>query len=166
MPRYRAMQKNPRSKATIKQLIGDGRRVTAQRALLLEMLRQQEGHLDADELYRLAREKNPHISLSTVYRTLRLFKKMGLVEELHFEEEHHHYEGKPHREHFHLICLKCGRIIEFESNRIAQLKQEMGKKEDFEIQGAEVHLTGYCSQCRRKTGSEGSPAKLAEASRK
>jgi len=69
-----------------------GMRVTNQRALLLELIRQGKGHLDADELYRRAREKQPRLSLSTVYRTLQLLKKLGLVEELHFDENHHHYE--------------------------------------------------------------------------
>ena len=153
------------SKATIKQLIGGtGQRVTPQRTLLLDMLRQSGGHLDADELYRIARKKNHRISLSTVYRALRLFKKLGLVEELHFEEEHHHYEGKPHREHFHIICLNCNRIIEFESPLIAHLKKEMGDKENFEIRGAEVHLTGYCNQCRQKMGK--GETELTQASSK
>lgn len=143
------------SKATIRQLFGgSGQRVTSQRTLLLDMLRQSGGHLDADELYRMAKEKNSRISLSTVYRALRLFKKLGLVEELHFEEEHHHYEGKPHGEHFHIICLNCGRIVEFESSLVSQLKAEMAEKEGFEIRGAEVHLTGYCEQCRGKAGVE------------
>ncbi len=142
-------------KSNIRQVLGGtGQRVTPQRTLLLNMLRKSGGHLDADELYRMARKKNPRISLSTVYRALRLFTKLGLVEELHFEEEHHHYEGKPHREHFHIICLKCGRIVEFESPLIARLKNEMGNKEDFEIRGAEVHLTGYCAQCRSKMAEE------------
>lgn len=153
------------SRATIRQLIGgSGQRVTPQRTLLLDIMRRTGGHLDADELYRLAREKHPRISLSTVYRALRLFKKLGLVEELHFEEEHHHYEGKPYREHFHVVCLKCGRIVEFESPLIEQLKKEIGAKEDFEIQTAEVHLTGLCPQCRRQAA--GAIAGLAAASRK
>lgn len=143
---------------------GSGQRVTQQRTLLLDMLRQSGGHLDADELYRMAREKNKSISLSTVYRALRLFKKLGLVEELHFEEEHHHYEGKPHGEHFHIICLNCGRIVEFESSLIAQLKREMSEKENFEIKGAEVHLTGYCDPCRGKVTTE--EAETTRASRK
>ena len=70
-------------------------RVTGQRALLLDLIRQNYGHLDADELYRKAKQKNRRISLSTVYRNLGLFKKLGLVDEHHFAEEHHHYEAKP-----------------------------------------------------------------------
>ena len=72
----------------------DGKRVTGQRRLLLNLIQEAEGHLDADELYRQAKEREPKISLATVYRTLRLFKDLGLIEERHFVEEHHHYEAK------------------------------------------------------------------------
>jgi len=89
-----------------------GLRVTNQRALLLGLIREGKGHLDADELYRRAREKQPRLSLSTVYRTLQLLKKLSLVEELHFDETHHHYEVKPSDEHHHLVCLGCGKVIE------------------------------------------------------
>ena len=90
-----------------------GLRLTNQRALILEIIRHEHGHLDADEVYRRAREKQSRLSLSTVYRTLQLLKKLGLVEELHFDEAHHHYEVKPSSEHHHLICLGCGRVTEF-----------------------------------------------------
>lgn len=142
-----------RSKAAIHNLLrGSRQRITPQRAVLLELLQQEEGHLDADELYRLARRRHPGISLSTVYRSLRLFKELGLIHELHFEEEHHHYEGRPPREHYHLLCLGCGRIIEFESRRVAQMKREMAQEQAFEVTGAEIHLTGYCSRCRQGGG--------------
>ena len=75
-------------------LAAAGRRTTAQRALILEVLRNSSGHLDADQVYRLARERDPHVSLSTVYRTLSLLRELGQVEELHLAEEHHHYEAK------------------------------------------------------------------------
>jgi len=67
-----------------------GLRVTSQRALILEIVRRGQGHLDADEIYRQARRKQPRLSLSTVYRTLQTLKKLGLVEEVPFDEGHHH----------------------------------------------------------------------------
>ncbi|MFC1944409.1 Fur family transcriptional regulator [Chloroflexota bacterium] len=131
-----------------------GLRVTSQRRLLLELITQAQGHLDADELYRRAKEVEPGISLSTVYRNLRLFKKMRLVEERHLTQEHHHYEAKAGTEHHHLVCLGCGRVIEFESRLIGLMKSQVGKKEGFEITGTEVQLIGYCPQClRNRTGS-------------
>ena len=127
-----------------------GLRVTNQRALLLEIIRQGEGHLDAFELYRRAREKQPRLSLSTVYRALQKFKKLGLVEEVHFDETHHHYEVKPSAEHHHLVCLGCGRVIEFHYPLARQVKRNVPEAKDFDIIGTELRMTGYCSRCRQE----------------
>ncbi len=124
-----------------------GLRATSQRALILEIIRR--GHLDADEIYRQAREKQANISLSTVYRTLRMFKKLGLVAELHFDEEHHHYEVKPSTEHHHLVCLSCGKVMEFKYPLSLKMKRNIVREKDFEVTGVEIRMTGYCSKCRK-----------------
>lgn len=124
-----------------------GLRATSQRALILEIIRR--GHLDADEIYRQAREKQANISLSTVYRTLRMFKKLGLVAELHFDEEHHHYEVKPSAEHHHLVCLSCGKVMEFKYPLSPRMKRNILREKDFEVTGVEIRMTGYCSKCRK-----------------
>lgn len=125
-------------------------RVTAQRTLLLDILREQGQHVDADELYRQARLKYPQLSLSTVYRNLQLFKKLGLVDEHHFTDEHHHYEVKSAGEHHHLLCLGCGRIVEFDCPLSQQLKQDISQKYNFEVSGVEVRMVGLCPSCRGK----------------
>ena len=126
-----------------------GMRVTHQRALIMEIIRQGRGHLDADEIYRRAREKETRLSLSTVYRTLQMLKKLGLVEELHFDEEHHHYEVKPSAEHHHLVCLGCGRVIEFYYPLSRYLRKKVPEAKDFDITETEIRMTGYCAKCRR-----------------
>jgi len=127
-----------------------GIRVTNQRALILEVIHQDQGHLDADEVYRRAREKQPRLSLSTVYRTLHTFKKLGLVEERRFDESHRHYEVKPATEHHHLICLGCGRVIEFQYPLARYVKRNIAEAKDFEIVETEIRMTGYCSKCRQE----------------
>jgi Fur family ferric uptake transcriptional regulator len=129
-----------------------GKRVTSQRALILEIIQKGKGHLDADEIYRRARATQPRLSLSTVYRTLKAFKEPGLIEELHFDESHHHYEMKSGRKHHHLICRGCGKVIEFRYPLARYLKKSVPEIRDFEIVDAELRLTGYCSQCRQKKG--------------
>ncbi|MFC1983496.1 Fur family transcriptional regulator [Chloroflexota bacterium] len=124
-----------------------GLRATSQRALLLEIIRR--GHQDADEIYRQAREKQPRLSLSTVYRNLQVLKKLGLVEELHFDEAHHHYEVKPSSEHHHLVCLGCGKVVEFEYPLSPKMKEDIAQEKGFEVIGAEIHMTGYCPKCRQ-----------------
>ncbi len=126
-----------------------GLRITNQRALILEVIRHGQGHLDADEVYHQAREKQPRLSLSTVYRTLQTLKKLGLVEEVHFDEEHHHYEIKPPTEHHHLVCLGCGRVIEFNYPLARLVKRNIAEAKGFEITGSEIRMTGYCLTCRQ-----------------
>ena len=140
-----------KQKRSARQILNtSSRRVTAQRTLLLDLLQQSSQHLDADELYRRARQKHSRISLSTVYRNLQLFKKLGLIEERHFAEEHHHYEAKPTTEHQHLLCLNCGRVVEFACPLSKLFKEDIGKRYDFDITGVEVRMTGLCSSCRQR----------------
>ena len=130
-----------------------GMRVTNQRMLILEVIRCGQGHLDADEIYRRAREKQPSLSFSTVYRTLQKLKQLGLIEELHFDESHHHYEVKPSTEHHHLVCLDCGRVIEFHYPLARYVKKNAPEARDFEIIDTEVRISGYCSRCRQNRES-------------
>jgi len=126
-----------------------GIRFTSQRALIMEIVRRGQGHLDADEIYRLARVKEPRLSLSTIYRTLQMLKKLSLVEELHFDDTHHHYEAKPSAEHHHLVCLGCDRVIEFNHPLSDYIKKNVPEAKGFNIAESEVHMTGYCAKCRQ-----------------
>lgn len=133
-----------------KTLNAGGLRATNQRALILEIIRRGEGHLDADEVYRQARRKQPSLSLSTVYRALRMFKELGLVNEVHFDENHHHYEVKAASEHHHLVCLGCGKLVEFQYPLSRYVKKNVAEAKDFEIVDTEIQMRGYCAECRGK----------------
>ena len=126
-----------------------GLRNTAQRALIMDIIRRGQGeHLDADEVHRQAKRKQPRLSLSTVYRTLQKLKGLGLIEELHFDEAHHHYEIKPPTEHHHLLCIGCGKVIEFKYPLARLVKKNVIEAKNFEITGSEVRMTGYCAECQ------------------
>ncbi|UCD09342.1 MAG: transcriptional repressor [Dehalococcoidales bacterium] len=127
-----------------------GLRNTSQRQSILDIIRRGQGHLDADEVYRRARKKQPRLSLSTVYRTLQTLKELGLVEEVHLDETHHHYEIKASSEHHHLICLGCGKVVEFECPMSTQMKEEVSRDKGFEVVDTEVRMTGYCPDCRKE----------------
>jgi Fur family ferric uptake transcriptional regulator len=145
-----------RMRRSSKQILSNSsQRVTAQRSLLLDLIRQSCGHLDADELHRKAKKRYPRISLSTVYRNLQLFKKLGLIDEHHFIEEHHLYEAKPSTEHQHLVCINCGKIIEFSCPLSGQFRDEIGTQYDFNVTSVDVKMMGYCSQCRSRNGKSG-----------
>lgn len=128
----------------------DLQRRTCQRALLLELIRKAEGHPDANELYRQARERQPGLSLSTVYRSLRLFKELDLVEEHQLDGARRHYEARPATRQHLLVCLSCGRVIEVKCPSTERLKTRVAREEGFEVTEAEVHLVGYCPQCRQR----------------
>lgn len=137
-------------KATRQALSDLGLKATNQRTVIFEAIRHSHGHVDADEVYRAIHHRLPRVSLSTVYRTLQKFKELGLIDELHFAEEHHHYEIKPAREHYHLVCLECGRVTEFQYPLMRTLKNNVPEAQDFEISGSEITLTGYCAGCRKQ----------------
>ena len=126
------------------------RPVTAQRRLLLDTLGEAKGHVDAKELYRLAIERDPRISLATVYRNLRLFKELGLVEEMHLDEARCYYEIRRSGDHHHFVCKRCGRVTEFESAAVGGLVEEVERNSDFEVTRAVLYLEGHCRACDDK----------------
>ena len=123
------------------------RPVTVQRRLLLDTLREAKGHVGAKELYRRALDKDPRISLATVYRNLRLFKELGLVEEMHLDEARCYYEIRRSTDHYHLVCKSCGRVAEFDSPTVGTLVEEVERNSDFEVTRAVLYLEGHCRAC-------------------
>lgn len=128
----------------------EGHPLTIQRRLLLDLVRHAGGHIDAKELYRRANSQDESISLATVYRSLHLFKNLGLVEERRLGQLRCCYEIKRSVEHQHLVCRGCGKIIEFESSLIGKLVDKVQREHDFDVTRAELYLEGYCQQCREK----------------
>jgi len=135
---------------TKKLLSGTNRRVTVNRELLLDIIYRSEGHFDADEIYRKAREISSTISLSTVYRNIRVFKRLGLIEERHFSDDHHHYEKKRTLDHQHFECTSCGRIIELPWPQLESAKRKVSERFGFKITEVEIGLKGLCRECMSK----------------
>lgn len=124
------------------------KRITPQRRLVLDILAESSGHLDAYDIYEQGRRQDASLSLSTVYRTLSILKETGVVQELHLDEEHHHYELDSQDEHSHLVCLGCGQVIEVDSAAFAEAAKAIGAAQNFVIASAQVELAGYCANCR------------------
>ena len=124
--------------------------VTPQRRLLLSIMREAGRHLDAKELYRRASERDPNISLATVYRNLRVFEKQGLINERHLGQARCYYEMKRLGEHQHLVCEACGQVIEFESPLLRKLVAEVQRKSNFSVTKVEVYLKGHCHKCKEE----------------
>ena len=128
-----------------------GVRLTRQRRLLLDLIDNSGLHLDADTLYQMAKEKDPKLNRVTVYRTLKLLKEGGLVDELdlaHFESEKHYYETRLKQEHAHIICLRCGRVEEFFGEQLQAVRGQVQSQFGFEIAFARTEIGGYCSHCQ------------------
>jgi Fur family ferric uptake transcriptional regulator len=130
-----------------------GIRLTAQRRALIETIQEATSHLDAASLLSLARRRDPKIDRATVYRTIELLKRLGLIDELdlmHLDGEKHYYEVKTRKDHLHLACFRCGAIEEFSSPAFERLKQEIGAKNDFDIQVIRLEVGGLCKRCAAK----------------
>ena len=130
-----------------------GHFMTARRRLLLELIRDAEGHLDAKELYERARAKDESIGPATVYRNLNLFTELGLVDERRLDKARCCYEIKHSPEHQHLLCQGCGKVIEFQNPFFNKLVKAVEKEYGFNITKAELYLEGYCSECENQERS-------------
>lgn len=127
-----------------------GVRLTAQRRALIETIQEATSHLDAASLLSLARKRDPNIDRATVYRTLELLKRLGMIDELdlmHLNGEKHYYEAKTQKDHLHLACFRCGEIEEFSSPTFDRMKQEISEKNNFEVQVMRLEVGGLCRRC-------------------
>jgi len=124
-----------------------GLRLTTHRKLVLDILQESHEHLDAEMVYQRARRKDPNISLTTVYRTLALFKLLGIVEEHQFGESHGHFETTQNTPHYHFTCTECGRVSEFTIPEVDTLVHQLCQKDGFFLEGIKLELTGTCSTC-------------------
>lgn len=138
------------------ELMSRGLRMTHQRRTILSVVETAKQHLDASQILRHARKKDPRIDRVTVYRTLSLLKRHGLIDELdlmHMQGEKHFYERRPQRDHIHMACLRCGKITEFESGLFDRLKGQIQRDCQFHIVVTRLEIGGYCSTCRSSTSS-------------
>ncbi len=132
-------------------LLTQGLKSTRQRELVLEEFLCAGSHLSTEELYLRLRRQNPHIGYATVHRTLKLFADCGIAERRHFGDGHARYEASNHDEHHdHLICISCGKIVEFEDPRIEELQAEVAGMHGFSIERHRLELYGSCSDCRQR----------------
>ena len=128
-----------------------GLRMTEQRRTLVEVLECAEKHLDADEVFRRARERDPSIHRATIYRTLNLLKKMGLVDELdlmHVAGDRHYYEIRPSVFHIHLVCTRCGAVEEPGGPFWEELKAKVRRDTGFRPEAARMEMGGLCRDCQ------------------
>ena len=132
-------------------LRGNGKLYSKQREQILDIFLKTEHHPTINDLYDLVRKKHPQIGLATVYRTMRVICDAGLARETDFGGGIRRFEHKyKHQHHDHLICLKCGRIIEVMSPEIEKLQESLAKKHRFEAVEHRMEIFGICKACKHK----------------
>lgn len=128
-----------------------GLNLTEERKTILNEVFSKEGHFEAEELLFSLRKKKKRVSRATVYRTLDLLVDAGLVGKADMGEKHSHYEHIwGHWHHDHLVCIKCGRVIEFEDKKIEELQKNIAQKNDFQMIRHSLEVYGYCNRCKGK----------------
>jgi len=110
------------------QCMAKGMRMTEQRRVIARVLADSDDHPNVEELYRRCAQVDDRISISTVYRTMRLFEDAGIIERHDFREGRARYETSSERHHDHLIDLRNGEVIEFQSEEIERLQAEVARK--------------------------------------
>src|SRR5579862_9384050 len=125
-------------------------RLTRQRRVILEVMDAAEQHLDVDQILERARKIDSGVHLVTVYRTIDLLKKQGLIDELdllHLRGDRHYYESHGPRDHIHVACLRCGKVREFESRLYEQLKEQIARDFNMKVTISRTEVGGYCAEC-------------------
>jgi len=127
-------------------------RLTRQRRVLVQVIENARRHLDADEILERAHRIDPNITRVTVYRTLDLLKRHGLIDELdllHLRGDRHYYETHGPRDHIHVACLRCGKVREFESELYETLMKQIARDCGIDITVARTEVGGICEDCAR-----------------
>lgn len=142
---------NERSAVLKKYLDDRGLKSTRQRALIVDTFFEVPGHLSVEELWSRVRGIDGRVSVATVYRTMKLLAESGLAHARQFGDGQTRYEpahGRGH--HDHLICTRCGIIVEFENDRIEALQASVARRHGFTVESHKMELYGLCPECQKK----------------
>src|SRR5229473_2728412 len=134
------------------QCAAKGMRMTEQRRIIARVLAGSADHPDVEELYRRCAEIDQHISISTVYRTVKLFEDSGIIERHDFREGRARYEQIPDSHHDHLINLRSGQVIEFQSEEIERLQTEIARKLGYKLVDHRLELYALPLDDKAKRG--------------
>lgn len=146
----------PTEKVTAKQkfmefLSRKNLRITSQRQAIVDTVFGTDKHFTAEQLLEWSRERDKSVSRATVYRTLPLLTESGLVREMDFGKAYKFYDPNyaEHPNHNHIICQDCDKIVEFESDKIAKLEDEITHQLGFSIKTQRLQITGTCEELKR-----------------
>jgi Fur family ferric uptake transcriptional regulator len=126
-------------------------RITSQRQTIIDTVFSTEEHFTAEQLLEWSRAKDPSISRATVYRTLPLLTESGLVREMDFGKDYKFYDPNyaEHPNHNHIICHDCQKIVEFESDQLSELEDEITTKLGFSLKAQRLQITASCEELKK-----------------
>jgi Fur family ferric uptake transcriptional regulator len=126
-----------------------GLRYTMEREAILEEVLGRVGHFDPEQLHMDLRGKGHRLSRASIYRTLPLLLELGVIEQVERTDRHAHYE-RTRGHHDHMLCVSCGRVIEFYSGPLERLQDKICREESFQGVSHTLEIRGFCRACRKK----------------
>jgi len=132
-----------------------GLKMTEQRRVIARVLSESDDHPDVEELHRRAHAVDPHISIATVYRTVRLFQEANILERHDFGDGRARYEEISDAHHDHLIDIKTGEVIEFQNEEIEALQRKVAEQLGYKLVGHKLELLGVASDPGKRPGPKG-----------
>lgn len=124
-----------------------GYRLTPQRHMILSVIQEADAHLSIDQITERVQQRNPYVSLSTIYRTLELLRELGLVRENHLFGEQPHYEAVGSQAHHHLVCRRCHMTIHLDDELLGNLHEQLQAQYHFHQLTLDLVAAGYCDPC-------------------
>jgi len=131
----------------ITKLSEQGYRLTPQRMLVLAAIDGSDHHISAEEIYAQVVTKYPHVNISTIYRTLDLLKRLGLVTETDLGGGRVRYHPVDKGHHHHLVCQACGAIIDLDESVFSSLKSQLLREYKFSADLRHLAIFGHCANC-------------------
>ena len=131
-----------------------GHRLTPQRMLVLSIVSDGDGHMGVDEVFRRAKEAYPYMDIATVYRTLHLFKDLGVVTEVAIGDRLHYELTDPSGRHHHMVCRVCNGAFNLSPTYLDEFREALIQEFDFEPDLEHFAITGVCSDCRSRQSDD------------
>ena len=132
----------------VSKLREQGYRLTPQRMMILSAIEKGIDHVSAEEIYAKVAAKYPQVNISTVYRTLELLERLGLVTETDMGDGRLRYHPADKGHHHHLVCTECGAITDLDESTLARLKDVLFNRYDFDAELRHMAIFGLCASCR------------------
>lgn len=132
-------------------LRGRGIKFTTPRRVILDTVLDMNEHFEAEQLLYVIREKGLKVGKATLYRTLPLLVDCGVLKQVRFDDKHAHFEQAFGEDpHDHMVCRRCGRIVEFKSDELTALRSRIGKQHRFHVISHRLQISGLCWDCATK----------------